>query len=48
MRATPGIWPPALAQMRAMPELGSAPGAVLVSTRCYRQRGTRYAPEVPA
>lgn len=39
---------PALAQMRAMPELGSATGAVLVSTRCYRQRGTRYAPEVPA
>ncbi|MDK3025345.1 hypothetical protein QO239_22360, partial [Cupriavidus taiwanensis] len=39
---------PALAQVRAAAGLERMPGAVLVGTHCYKQRGTRYATQVPA
>ncbi|SOZ08793.1 siroheme decarboxylase subunit beta [Cupriavidus taiwanensis] len=39
---------PALAQVRAAAGLKQVPGSVLVGTHCYKQRGTRYAIQVPA
>ena len=34
-----------LARIDEQVGLGSLPGAVLVGTRCYKQRNTRYAPQ---
>ncbi|CAJ97062.1 DNA-binding transcriptional regulator, Lrp family [Cupriavidus necator] len=39
---------PALARIHATAGLEHAPGTVLVGTRCYKQRGTRYAMQVSA
>ncbi|NOV24773.1 Lrp/AsnC family transcriptional regulator [Cupriavidus necator] len=39
---------PALARIRAAAGLDTLPGTVLVGTHCYKQRGTRYATQVPA
>ncbi|WP_354686408.1 Lrp/AsnC family transcriptional regulator [Cupriavidus necator] len=39
---------PALTHIRATAGLDLTPGAVLVGTRCYKQRGTRYATAVAA
>ncbi|AGW94844.1 MULTISPECIES: siroheme decarboxylase subunit beta [Cupriavidus] len=39
---------PALEHIRATAGLDQTPGAVLVGTRCYRQRGMRYATQVAA
>ncbi|QEZ43805.1 Lrp/AsnC family transcriptional regulator [Cupriavidus oxalaticus] len=39
---------PALDHIRATVGLDQAPGAVLVGTRCYKQRGTRYATQEAA
>ncbi|MGN5479078.1 hypothetical protein ACTMU2_25475 [Cupriavidus basilensis] len=35
----------ALARINEQVGLGQLPGAVLVGTRCYKQRNTRYAPQ---